>query len=91
VKKLRLGCTVVSCAALLLWGSSVPVTAQGQQALVIEGGTLIDGNGDAPLANSVVVVEGNRIAAVGTAAAKILAKVRISPIFQWITVFLAPR
>jgi hypothetical protein len=37
------------------------------QALVIQGGTLIDGNGGAPLANSVIVIEGNRIAAVGTA------------------------
>ncbi len=37
------------------------------QALVIQGGTLIDGNGGAPLANSVIVIEGNRITAVGTA------------------------
>ncbi len=36
------------------------------QALVIQGGTLIDGNGGAPLVNSVIVIEGNRITAVGT-------------------------
>jgi len=41
--------------------------AQGQQPLVIQGGTLVDGNGGAPLANSVIVIEGNRIAAVGRA------------------------
>src|SRR5436309_999110 len=35
--------------------------------LVIQGGTLIDGNGGAPLPNSVVVVQGNRITAVGRA------------------------
>src|SRR6266478_3431512 len=34
-------------------------------ALVIEGGTLIDGTGGAALPNSVVVVEGSRITAVG--------------------------
>lgn len=67
MRKTHLRCTLASCAALLFWGASVPVTAQGQQALVIQGGTLIDGNGGAPLANSVVVVEGNRITAVGAA------------------------
>jgi imidazolonepropionase-like amidohydrolase len=44
-----------------------PVVAQGTPALVIQGGTLIDGNGGAPVANSVVVIQGNRIAAVGRA------------------------
>jgi hypothetical protein len=44
---------------------ALPAGAQQQpQALVIEGGMLIDGNGGAPLANSVVIVQGNRIAAV---------------------------
>jgi hypothetical protein len=36
-------------------------------ALVIEGGTLIDGNGGAPVANAVVVIEGNRITRIGEA------------------------
>src|SRR6266550_8302433 len=39
--------------------------AQQPAALAIEGATLIDGNGGAPVADSVVVVQGNRIAAVG--------------------------
>jgi len=39
--------------------------AQQQPALVIDGGTLIDGNGGAPVPNSVVVIQGNRISAVG--------------------------
>jgi hypothetical protein len=65
VKKTHLCCLMASCAALLLWSASAPVTAQGQQALVIQGGTLIDGNGGAPVANSVIVIEGDRIAAVG--------------------------
>ena len=39
--------------------------AQAQQAIVIEGGTLIDGNGGAPVRDSVVVIEGNKITRVG--------------------------
>jgi imidazolonepropionase-like amidohydrolase len=35
------------------------------QNLVIQGGTLIDGTGRAPIENSVIVIEGNRIKAVG--------------------------
>jgi imidazolonepropionase-like amidohydrolase len=34
-------------------------------ALVLEGGTLIDGSGRDPIANSRVVVEGERIASIG--------------------------
>jgi len=41
--------------------------AQGQQVLVIQGGTLVDGNGGVPLANSVIVIEGNHITGVGRA------------------------
>ena len=58
---------LVSGAAALVWGASLPVDAQGQQALVIQGGTLVDGNGGAPVANSVIVIQGNRITAVGAA------------------------
>ena len=36
-------------------------------ALVIEGGTLIDGNGGPPLRNAAIVVEGDRITDVGVA------------------------
>jgi imidazolonepropionase-like amidohydrolase len=59
---------VLPAAALFLLNAASGVDAQGQQgALVIQGGTLIDGNGGAPVANSVVVVAGNRITAVGAA------------------------
>ena len=34
--------------------------------LVIQGGTLISGTGEAPVPNAVIVIEGNRISAVGT-------------------------
>lgn len=43
---------------------SAAATAQ-QRVLVLEGGTLIDGTGRPPVADAVVVVEGNRIRAVG--------------------------
>jgi hypothetical protein len=57
---------LVVCAVVL--ACVVAINAQQQpQALVIQGGTLIDGNGGAPVANSVIVIQGNQIAAVGTA------------------------
>jgi imidazolonepropionase-like amidohydrolase len=59
--------TLMACAAFAALSVSGSVDAQGQQALVIRGGTLIDGNGGAPVANSVIVIQGNRIAAVGRA------------------------
>jgi hypothetical protein len=58
---------LLSGAVLLAWGAMVPGDAQGQQALVIQGGTLVDGNGGAPVPNAVVVIQGNRIAAAGPA------------------------
>src|SRR6266436_724030 len=39
--------------------------AQQPATLVIEGGTLIDGNGGAPVPDSVVVIQGNKIMSVG--------------------------
>ncbi len=47
------------------------------QTIAVVGGTVIDGNGGAPLANGVVLIEGRKIAAVGPAAAvRIPAKAR---------------
>src|SRR5689334_17381437 len=64
--------SAVSVAALLALAAGVgpaQVAAQnaGAQALVIQGATLIDGNGGAPVPNSVVVIQGNRITAAGGA------------------------
>jgi hypothetical protein len=54
------------CFSLTVWGASTaPVIAQGQGAVVLQGGTLIDGLGGAPLENAVIVIEGNRFTAVG--------------------------
>jgi imidazolonepropionase-like amidohydrolase len=67
MKKNLLRTVLASCAALLAFGGAVSVVAQGQQpqVLVVQGGTLIDGLGGAPVPNSVIVVTGNRITAVG--------------------------
>jgi imidazolonepropionase-like amidohydrolase len=52
---------------MLVCGAAGQVAAQQSSALVIQGGTLVDGNGGPPLANAVIVIQGNRIAAVGAA------------------------
>src|SRR5690242_17994060 len=62
------GISLAACLALLIGvGPRVAAQNAGAPALVIQGGTLIDGNGGAPLPNSTVVIQGNRITAVGTA------------------------
>ena len=48
----------------LLFQYPHPTYAQQPAALVIEGGTLIDGNGGTPVQDSVVVIQGNKITAV---------------------------
>jgi amidohydrolase family protein len=56
------------CRALLgvaLAISMVSAQAPPGATLVVEGGTLLDGNGGTPIADSVVVINGNKIAAVG--------------------------
>ena len=68
MKKLLLAGSLTATTALALCGATIPAAAQGQPtALVIQGGTLVDGNGGPPLANAVIVIQGNRIAAVGAA------------------------
>jgi len=51
-------------AALFAAVTCAPAWAQG--ALVLAGGTVVDGYGGAPLRDGVVVIEGERIVAVGT-------------------------
>ncbi len=50
------------CFSVLLAGID---TVPQNQTLVIEGGTLIDGRGGPPVPNSVIVIQGSRIKAVG--------------------------
>jgi Amidohydrolase family/IPT/TIG domain len=63
VKKLI--CHLLCVAGLLPVLGSNAAQAQQPVALVIEGGTLIDGNGGTPVADSVVVIQGDKIASVG--------------------------
>ena len=64
-KALRRVCGIVSLAFLLAVAMTLRLDAQGGGVTVIEGGTLIDGTGRSPIANAVVVIQGNRIAAAG--------------------------
>jgi hypothetical protein len=50
------------CFVVLL--ALLPKGASAQAPIVIEGGTLIDGNGGAAVQDSVIVIQGNKIAAV---------------------------
>lgn len=66
MKRTRAGFWISGCLAVILSGSFAPLSAQdAEPVLVISGGTLIDGLGGAPLENAVIVIEGNRISAVG--------------------------
>ena len=57
--------TISLMVALVLSSLSASTKGIKEQAIVIEGGTLIDGGGGPPLEDSVVVITGNRISAVG--------------------------
>src|SRR6266545_5657650 len=56
--------------AVLIASYAHSTYAQQPAALVIEGGTLIDGNGGAPVRDSVVVIQGNKITAVSRAVSR---------------------
>src|SRR5262245_53015429 len=61
--------------------TEIAINGAQAQTLVIQGGTLIDGTGRAPIENSVIVIEGNRFRAVGRAG-----EVQIPPGAQTIDV-----
>jgi hypothetical protein len=65
MKKTNFAAALLAGATLMTVGASLPVTAQGQQVIAITGGTLIDGNGGAPIPNATVIITGNRITQVG--------------------------
>ncbi len=58
----------VALMALLGWVGA----AHAERALVLAGGTVVDGYGNTPLQNGVVVIEGDRIVAVGTVDSVVL-------------------
>src|SRR5262249_48286371 len=53
--------TTLRLLLLIIVVGSTVTQAQQPATLVIEGGTLIDGNGGAPVADAVLVIQGNRI------------------------------
>lgn len=57
---------IIKCliALSIIWPATLPAIAADKKALV--GGRLIDGFGHRPLANSVILIEGDTITAVGT-------------------------
>ncbi len=57
----RSGCGI---RAALLFAAST-LTAGAHAGVALSGGTLIDGNGGAPLRNSVILIDGERIQAIG--------------------------
>jgi amidohydrolase family protein len=56
---------VAAAAVVITTGVPAAISQPQQQVLVIRGGTLLDGNGGAPVPNSAIVITGNRITAVG--------------------------
>lgn len=61
---------VAMCVLVFGYAATAPpsLSAQGGDVTVIQGGTLIDGTGRAPIRDAVIVIEGNRIKAVGARA-----------------------
>lgn len=55
----------VATALLVTASALAPMTQAAAQAVVIQGGLLIDGTGRPPIDNSVIVIEGDRFRAVG--------------------------
>lgn len=87
VRKALLIVLLICPAAWPQQESGVAASQPSKPVLVISGGTLIDGTGAAPIPDSVVVIEGDRIVAVGPrATVKLPSKVdqRIDAKGQWV-------
>ena len=63
-----LGAVTLAGLALALMFPSVHAQAPGNRTAIV-GGTVIDGNGGAPIADAVVLIDGARITAVGPRSA----------------------
>jgi imidazolonepropionase-like amidohydrolase len=63
--KNRITSAALVLLVLGLWTVSSPTAAQPQTLKALVGGTLIDGFGGKPIRNSVIIIEGERIKAVG--------------------------
>src|SRR5690348_16724778 len=68
-------------ATIMLVLVSAPVAVKAQErGIALLGGTLIDGNGGAPVRNSVILIRGRRIEAVG-----VLGKLEIPSAFEHVS------
>src|SRR5438876_6510705 len=56
---------IVAVIAMLVAMKAPPIAGQQSSVLVVDGATLMDGTGAAPVANSVIVIDNGRITAVG--------------------------
>jgi imidazolonepropionase-like amidohydrolase len=61
----------ILAALVVILGAAAPV-ARSQPTIAISGATLIDGTGGQPVTNSVIIIQGDTIAAVGTVASIIV-------------------
>ena len=72
-KALRRTACVLSVISFFCWGLNtymVPASADGKpQTVAMQGATLIDGTGGSPISCAVILIEGDRIAAVGKCGA----------------------
>src|SRR5436190_11974603 len=59
---------LLACVSALLFSVSLSAAGNPARRLALVGGRLIDGWGGAPVNSSVVLIEGERISAVGTVA-----------------------
>jgi len=67
----------VAVGLLLALSTAIVVGQAPANVVVIDGGTLIDGNGGAPIRDVQIVVRGNRIAAIGRRGAATPAGARV--------------
>ena len=65
---IQLSALLTLAAGDALSAQATPAAALAPQRIVLRAARLIDGSGAAPIANAVVVIEGDRIKAVGTAS-----------------------
>ena len=67
MRRLLLTASLLATTAIGLCAATTIVSAQGQNTVVIQGATLVDVDAGTTVPNSVVVITGNRISAVGKA------------------------
>ena len=65
IRPIVAGALALASALVIHLDAQTPAVGPAQDVVVIDGGTLIDGNGGAPVRDVQIVIRGNRIAAIG--------------------------